>query len=172
MMTFWYRLSQICDPVVEVQVRSQVWIWKGRLSNGMGLVCVITGRKRTFLHAFREKVDLFRCFFGEKWTFLRVHWMLGVCSLEKFWKIWLKIMHYETLWSNYIPFQIVTDKMCPKLWTILDTLEQNCGPFGHFGIGGGGCFRTPRTTPWLRACYKPVIQSGNLICDLSFCLVG
>ena len=73
MMTFLCRLSLICDSVVEVQVCSQVGIWKGCVSNGMGLFCVITGRKRTFFSAFWEKADLFGCFFGEKWTFSCVH---------------------------------------------------------------------------------------------------
>ena len=77
--------------------------------------------------------------FGWKWTFLSGHHS----SRGMFpGKIWLKIMHLETIWSNYIKFQIVEDETCPKLWAILDTL----GP-----REGGGGFHTPHTHPWLQA---------------------
>ena len=38
-------------------------------------------------------------------------------------------MQQETLYSNYIPCQIITKVIGPKLWTILDSLDQNFGPF-------------------------------------------
>ena len=71
--------------------------------------------------------------YWRKWTFLRIHRIVRVRFLGKiFWKIWLKIMHLETLWPNYIPILILMIKTCSKLWTILDTL----GPWEH---------------PWLRS---------------------
>ena len=50
-------------------------------------------------------------------------------------------MHVETISSNYVTFQTVIDKTCPKLWTILDTL----GPWG-------GVRSHPKHPPWLQAC--------------------
>ena len=82
----------------------------GCFSGEGGFFCVISGRRWTFLRIFWGKLDLFAFCFGESGLFR----VFTACSLGKCWKNWLKIMDLETLWSNYIPFEIVTNKTCPK----------------------------------------------------------
>ena len=84
--------------------------------------------KVNFFAYFWEKVDFFARIFGKSGPFRKLFLEKVdsfACSLhvvgmlpEKI----LEIMHLATLWSNYIPFQIVTNKTCRKLWTILNTL--------------------------------------------------
>ena len=95
-----------------------------------GLFCAHFEKNWTFFQTFFEKLD----FFG-------VFRMTGACSPRKFWKIWLKIVHLETIRSYYIPFKIVNNKNV-----------QNSGPFWT-PWDHGGCFCTP-CTPRLRAWWE------------------
>ena len=92
--------------------------------------------KMDFLRAFWEKLDFMRTMgknapfcmhYWKKWTFVHSPHCQGHIPWENFWKIWLKIMHLETLWPNYIPILIFMIKTCSKSWTILDIL----GPWEH-----------------------------------------
>ena len=88
--------------------------------------------------------------FWQKWTFCAYFGIEWTFFPEKKKKL-LKNMHSETLWTYYIPFQIVTNKICTKMWTVLDSLDQNCGPFWTLWDHGGVSL-LPKHPPWLQAC--------------------
>ena len=131
---------------------------------------VFFGQKWTFLRDISEKMNFFVCFLGKsgpfsmlfwgKWTSPRVYRMSGASSLGKSWKIWLKIMHLETLWSNHIPFQIVNNKTCPKLRTFLDTSDQNYGQFWTL-LDHGGLLSYPLHSNWMRACTHCILSDPS-----------
>ena len=79
----------------------------------MGVFAAYFWKKWTFLSAFLEKVDFFGCSPHVGGMFRRkiLKNMIENCAFRD-------IM--ETLWPNYIPFQIVSNKICPKFSTIWD----------------------------------------------------
>ena len=137
-----------------MQARSQVWIWGGAFPGERGLFRVLSWKESGIfagilrisgpfcVFCFFEKVDFFYM-----WTACQRHvpWE----NFEKYdWKVCIKT-HYDLI----ILFQIVTNKICPKLklWTIVDTLAgpvlTNAGPLAKPSAGPHMKFPPPPLHP-------------------------
>ena len=103
-----YDISLLHKPVARYVIE-----WGGVcFSHKSGLFFVLFGRNWNLCAYYGKKIHFFALL--EKIDFF-AHWphCQGQLPWENFfWKIWLKIMHLDTLWSNYIPILILMIKTC------------------------------------------------------------
>ena len=69
----------------------------GCFSGESGFFALFLEESGPYFVRFWKKVDLFACFFGESGLFHMFTACLGACSLRKFCKTLLKIMHSGTM---------------------------------------------------------------------------